>query len=147
MPEKAPAEKKALTADWFFRGALARIGDTFDRLTGRRWQPSSSLATSELVNRVKDLLDKEAIEVEGKGKVAPHNIELKMQWDKFSTDAEESVAVLETELLAAAADHINDSLYYTYAPLTLTVRTDYFTEGVKLFASFDSLVRDNETAE
>jgi pSer/pThr/pTyr-binding forkhead associated (FHA) protein len=83
-------------------------------------------------------LDSEVKQVEGKGPVVPHNIKLKMQWDKFSTDADESLARLETELLAAAADHINDKLYYTYAPLTLKVTRDYFIEGVKLNVGFDN---------
>ena len=129
------------------RGALTRIGDTFDRLTGRRWIPSSSLATSELVERMKKLLDTEAKEVPGKGLVVPHNIKLKMQWDKFSTDADDALARLERELLTAAIDHINDSLYYTYAPIRVEVKPDYFTQGVKLFASFEKFSGDESDAE
>jgi hypothetical protein len=137
MPEKTPALKKGFSADWFMRGALRKIGDTIDRFTGRRWTPSSSLATSELIERLKRLLDAEAKQVPGKGTVVPHNIKLKMQWDKFSDDASDALDKLETELLAAAADHINDSLYYTYAPLRVKVTPDYFIEGVKLHAGFD----------
>lgn len=129
------------------QGALTRIGDAFDRLTGRRWTPSSSLATSELIERLKKLLDSEAIEVAGKGTVVPHNIKLKMQWDKFSTDAEETTSKLEDELLIAAADHINDRLYYTYAPLNVEVRPDYFTEGVKLFVSYAKFGDEDHEAE
>src|SRR5580765_7671021 len=121
MTDKAPVSKKGFTAEWLMRGALTKIGDTIDRLTGRRWIPSSSLATSELVARIKKLLDEEAKEVPGKGIVVPHNSKLKMQWDKFSTDADDALEKLEYELLAAAADHINDSLYYTYAPLRIEV--------------------------
>ncbi len=136
-----------MSADWFLRGALTKIGDTFDRFMGRRWVPSSSLATSELIERTKRLLDSEAKEVPGKGLVVPHNIKLKMQWDKFSTDSEDTLAKLEQELLVAAADHINDSLYYTYAPLSIEVKTDYFTEGVKLFVSFDKFSDDEPEVE
>ena len=39
-----------------------------------------------------------------------------MQWDKFSTDAEDAIKKLEHELLTAAIDHINDNRYHTYAP-------------------------------
>src|SRR5437879_4046409 len=112
MVDKTPVSKKGFSADWLMRGALTKIGDTVDRLTGRRWIPSSSLATSELIERMKKLLDAEAKDVPGKGTVVPHNIKLKMQWDKFSTDADDALAKLEYELLIAAADHINDSLYY-----------------------------------
>ena len=147
MTEKKPASKQGFSADWFLRGALTKIGDTFDKLTGRRWIPSSSLATSELIESMKKLLDAEAKEVPGKGVVVPHNIKLKMQWDKFSTDGEKSLAKLETELLSAAADHINDSLYYTFAPLRLEVKPDYFTEGVKLFVSFEKFDDDEREGE
>ncbi len=137
MTEKKSDSKKPISADWFLQGALTRIGDTFDRLTGRNWVPSSSLATSELIWQMKKLLDAEAKEIPGKGVVVPHNIKLKMQWDRFSDDDSDSLAKLENELLTAAADHINDSLYYTYAPLKLEVKPDYFTDGVKLFVSFE----------
>ena len=147
MPEKTPLPKKKLTADWLVGGILTKIGDTVDRFTGRRWVPSSSLAASELIDRIKKLLDAEAKEIPGKGIVVPHNIKLKMQWDKFSDDAEDAIAKLETELLTAAADHINDSLYYTYAPLTLQVKADYFTEGVILFAGFDKFDDDDREVE
>lgn len=147
MTEKTPDADKGFSADWFLRGALTRIGDTFDRLTGRKWIPSSSLATSELINRIKSMLDKEARRVAGKGTVVPHNIRLKMQWDKFSTDSDDSLQNLERELLAAAADHINDSLYYTQAPLNVEVKSDYFTEGVKLFVSFDTESNDESEVE
>lgn len=137
MTNNKPVEKKGFSADWFMRGALTKIGDTIDRFTGRRWTPSSSLATSELIERLKRLLDAEVKEVPGKGLVVPHNIKLKMQWDKFSTDSEDALSRLETELLTAAADHINDKLYHTEQPLTVKVTPDYFIEGVKLNAGFD----------
>lgn len=146
MIEKKQAAKPKLSADWLMRGALARLGDTVDEFTGRQWTPSSSLATSELIERLKKLLNTEAKDVPGKGRVFPHNIKLKMQWDKFSADAEESLAKLETELLAAAADHINDRLAYTFEPLKLEVKQDYFTEGVRLFVSFDDFSKDEGEA-
>jgi len=147
MVEKTTGSKDGFTADWLMRGALARIGDAFDRFTGRRWTPSSSLATSELISRVKQLLDSEAKHVPGKGTVVPHNIKLKIQWDKFADDNDESLARLETELLTAAADHINDSLYYTFSPLKVAVTADYFTEGVKLTVSFDNFGAEDGEAD
>jgi len=139
--------KKSISADWLVRGILTRLGDTFDRLTGRNWQPSSGLATSELIERLKQLLDSEAQTVGDRRKFVPHNIKLKMQWDKFSTDSETALGKLENELLIAVIDHINDKRYYTYAPLKLAIKTDYFTEGVKLSASFDKLGEDKDERE
>jgi pSer/pThr/pTyr-binding forkhead associated (FHA) protein len=137
MPDNPQPPKKSITPDWLVQGALTKIGDTFDRLTGRRWRPSSSLATSGLVERMKSLLDAEAKTDEEGRKFVPHNITLKMQWDKFSTDSEDGLRKLENELLTAAVDHISDQRYYTHAPLNLQVKPDYFTQGVKLFVSFD----------
>lgn len=144
---KTPAGKKSFSVDWLVRGTLTRLGDIFDRLTGRSWKPSSSLATSELIERLKKLLDSEVKYADKKGKFVPHNIKLKMQWDKFSTDAEESLKKLEYELLTAVIDHINDNRYHTYAPLQLEIKPDYFTQGVKLHAGFDKFAEEQNDAE
>lgn len=147
MSDPKPLQKKNFSPDWLVRGVLTRLGDTFDRLTGRGWKPSSSLATSELIERLKKLLDSEMRDVPGEGRFVPHNIKLKMQWDKFSTDSGEAITKLENELLTAAVDHINDSLYHTYAPLKLEIKPDYFTEGVKLLASFETFAEEDHEAE
>lgn len=143
--KKSPEIKKTFSIDWLISGVLTKVGEIFDRFTGRKWQPSSSLATSELIVRLKKLLDTEVRDLEGKGRFVPHNIKLKMQWNKFSTDAEASIKKLEEELLVAAIDHINDNRYHTYKPLNIEIKPDYFTEGVKFIASFGDL--DNEEAE
>lgn len=127
------------------KGVLTKIGETFDRLTGRNWKPSSSLATSELIERIKLLLDAEVRDSGKDGKFVPHNIKLKMQWDKFSTDSDKAIDLLKNELHIAAIDHINDRRYYTYAPINIEIKPDYFTEGVKLLASFDKF--DEEERE
>ena len=144
MAENNGKEKSGFKLDWLVLGVLTKTGDTLDRLTGRGWKPSSSLATSELIERLKALLDSEAKD-EGNGRVyVPHNIKLKMQWDKFSTDSEKSLKALETEILAAAVDHINDRRYYTHAPLKLEIKPDYFTSGVVLLVSFEKSPDDEK---
>ena len=147
MPETPQTTKKSITADWLVQGVLTKVGDMFDRLTGRGWKPSSSLATSELIERLKQLLNAEVRENGDKRKFVPHNIKLKMQWDKFSTDAGDRLQALEQELLTAAVDHINDKLYYTYAPLSIEVKPDYFTSGVKLFVSYEKFSAEEHEAE
>ncbi len=136
MEEKKESQKKNFSFDWLIGGVLTKLGDTFDRLTGRGWNPSSSLATSKLVEKLKFLLDSEVRDIGIDGKFVPHQIKLKIQWDKFSTDSEQDLEKLEHELHAAAIDHINDKLYHTYAPLNIEIKTDYFTEGVKMLSSF-----------
>jgi len=145
--KNTPSNKNSFSIDWLLRGTLTRLGDIFDRFTGRSWKPSSSLATSELVERLKKLLDSEIKDLDNKGKFVPHNLKLKMQWDKFSTDAEDALKKLENESLTAVIDHINDNRYHTYAPLKLEVKPDYFIEGVKLFASFDEFAEDEAIGE
>lgn len=145
QPESTNTAKKSFSPDWFVRGILSRLGEAFDQFTGRSWKPSSNLATSQLIEKLKALLDSEARDLGGNAKVVPHHIKLKMQWDKFSTDAEQSLKKLEIELLTAAIDHINDLRYHTYAPLQLEIKPDYFTEGVKLSASFDEFAEERES--
>ena len=147
MSKETTSTKKSFSPDWLVRGVLTKLGDLFDNLTGRKWTPSSSLATSELIERLKKLLDAEARDLGEKGKFVPHNLKLKMQWDKFSTDSETALKKLENELLVAAIDHINDNRYQTHAPIKLQVKPDYFTEGVKLQASFDEFVKDEREVE
>ena len=145
MEENGTKEnKKSFSIDWLISGVLTKIGDMFDRLTGRGYKPSSSLATSELIERLKYLLDSEVKNFDEKGSFVPHNLKLKMQWDKFSTDSEEAIKALENELKIATIDHINDKRYHTYAPINIEIKPDYFTEGVKILASFDKFDDENK---
>lgn len=135
---------KANGVEWLVRGVLTKLGESFDQFTGRNWKPSSNLATSEIIERLKILLDAEAKDLGAKGTFVPHNIKLLMQWDKFSTDSEAALKKLEYELLTAAVDHINDNRYHTYAPLELEIKQDYFTDGVKLSASYEKFADGDE---
>ncbi len=147
MEDKSDISKNNLSAEWFLRGVLTRLGDQLDRLTRRKEITPSSLATSRLIERLQRLLDSEVTEVPGKGMVVPHIIRLKIQWDKFSTGENDTLERLQKELLAAAVDHINNSLYYTLQPLDLKVSPDYFTEGIKLLVSFDEFPESVEEKE
>lgn len=129
--------KKSFSVDWLARGVLTKIGEIADTFTGRSPSKTSSLATSEIVERLKKLLDSEVEDLGEKGKFVPHNIKLKMAWDKFSTDSPEVLQAVENELIIAAIDHINDNRYHLHAPLKVQVKADYFTEGVQLISSFD----------
>ncbi len=145
MTKQEPGQaKKTLSADWLVQGVLTKLGDTFDRITGRSWNPSSNLATSKLIEKLKVLLDSEIKDFGKAGRFVPHIITLKMQWDKFSTDSEKDLIKLEHELHAAAIDHINDRRYHTHAPLEIEIKTDYFTEGVRLLGGFGKFAEDEE---
>ncbi len=144
--EKEVKNGNKISPDWLVRGVLTKLGEMFDRFTGRSWNPSSSLATSELIEKLKVLLDSEVRNLGKEGRFVPHDIRLMIQWDKFSTDSDSDLKKLEHELHAAAIDHINDRLYHTYAPLKIEIRSDYFTEGVRLLGSFGNL-SENEDEE
>jgi hypothetical protein len=145
MSEQTP-NKKSITPDWLVRGVLTKFGDVVDSFTGRGSSNKSKLATSGLIDKLKALLDSEVKE-DRNGKFVPHKIKLKMQWDKFSTDEDDSLKKLEYEIHAAAIDHINDNRYHTYAPIKVEVKPDYFTEGVHLIAGFDKYVSEEEQPE
>lgn len=146
MTESVEAKSKGFSIDWLVKGTLTKVGDIFDRLTGRGWKPTSSLATSGLIDRMKRLMDTEARADEHGRRYVPHNVQLKMQWDKFSTDSQESLRTLENEFLIAAVDHINDRHYYTYSPISIEIKPDYFTSGVVLSVSFDKFETDDNEA-
>jgi hypothetical protein len=141
MSEKKQ-NKKSFSVDWLARGVLTKIGEIADTFTGRSPSKTSSLATSEIVERLKLLLDSEVEDLGVKGKFVPHRIKLKMAWDKFSTDSPEVLQAVENELIIAAIDHINDNRYHLYAPLKVEVKADYFTEGIQIVSSFDKFSKD-----
>lgn len=146
MSEIKSKTEKNYSPEWIVRGVLTKLGDTFDRLTGRNWKPSSSLATSELIERLKKILDSEVQDLGKDTKYVPHNLKIKMQWDKFSSDSEKALKMLETEILTATVDHINDNLYRTFAPLILEIKPDYFTSGVQILTSFDKFLEEDREA-
>lgn len=65
----------------------------------------------------------------------------------MQTQTPGSLETLRDELLIAAVDHINDSLYYTFAPVSLEIRPDYFTDGVKLNVSFDMFADEDDVEQ
>ena len=120
------------------KGTLTKLGRILDFLTGRTWQPSSTLATSVVIEKIKKLMEAE-IKKEANGKFVPHKIWLKAQWNMFDLETEEKVEMLKNEILTAIVDYINDNRYYTYAPLNLEIKSDYFVEGVVLRVGFDEI--------
>ena len=137
--------KQGFSADWLIGGLLGKFGEILDRITGRGWNPSSSLAASRLTEKLKFLLDEES-KIHNGGRFVPHEITLKIQWNKFSSDSEDEIVKLEHELHAAAIDHINDKLYHTFAPIKIDVKTDYFTEGVRMVGTFGEFGEEEEEA-
>lgn len=139
---KNSGRRSGTSLDWLIGGVLSKVGDTFDRITGRNWNPSSNLATSKLQEKLKALLDSEVRDLGKEGRFVPHVFKLKIQWNKFSTDSDVDLEKLEHELHAAIIDHINDRLYHTYAAISISVEKDYFVDGVQFIAGFGEFAED-----
>jgi hypothetical protein len=63
-------------------------------------------------------------------------LKLKLEWGTHSETPPEVTARLETEILAAAIDHINDNRYRTMAPVKIETEVDIFTSGMTVDPTF-----------
>jgi len=124
------------SVDGSVRGFLTRLGDSLDAFTGRSWKPAGGLTTSHLAEQLKVLVDSRVRDLGRLGKLAPNSLRIKIDWQRFSADSDSFITKLEEDLLVAVVDHYNDRRYHTLAPLALKIKTDYFTDGVTLSATF-----------
>jgi hypothetical protein len=81
-------------------------------------------------------IDGRVREEKGKGRIAPHHLKLKVEWGTHSETPPEVTKRLETEVLAAAIDHINDNRYRTLAPVDIETEVDIFTRGILVEPNF-----------
>ena len=118
------------------RRVLEGVGDVVDRKLGRTIDPKSGLTTDQLIQRMNRLIDERVRDEEGRGRVAPHHLKLKVEWGTHSGAPTEVIKQLEAEVLAAAIDHINDNRYRTMAPVTIESDVDIFTKGISVDPTF-----------
>src|SRR4029077_700707 len=78
----------------------------------------------------------ERVRTEKQGRMAPHHLKVKMEWGTHSETPPEVTSRLETEILAAAIDHINDNRYRTMAPVKIETEVDIFTSGISVDPTF-----------
>lgn len=133
-PQDKKRREEALP-ERLLRRVLESMGDVVDRKFGRTVEPRSGLTTSKLVERMKRLID-ERVRDEGKTKIAPHHLVLKVEWGTHSEAPPEILYDLKNEILAAAIDHINDHRYRTLAPVTVDAEVDIFTSGISVDPNF-----------
>lgn len=126
------------------RRVLEGMGDVVDRRFGRTIDPRSGVTTSKLIERMKKLID-ERVRHEGeRGRIAPHHLQLKVEWGTHSEAPPEILHDLKNEVLAAAIDHINDHRYRTLGPVTVEAEVDIFTTGISVdptFGEFEAELR------
>ncbi|MEK6335034.1 MAG: FHA domain-containing protein [Acidobacteriota bacterium] len=129
------------------RRMLEGVGDVVDRKLGRTVDPRSGLSSDQLITRMNKLIDERVREEKGKGRIAPHFLKLKVEWGTHSETPEEVTQRLETEILAAAIDHINDNRYRTLARVQIETEVDIFTSGMSVdptFGEFEEELRQKD---
>jgi FHA domain len=132
------------------RRVLEGMGDVVDRKFGRTVEPKAGLTTSQLVNRMKRLIDERARDEGRKGRIAPHHLKLKVEWGTHSEAPPEILKELEHELVASAIDHINDHRYRTLAPVKVETEVDIFTTGISVdptFGEFEEELKREDAAK
>ena len=132
------------------RRVLESMGDVVDRKFGRTVAPKGGLTTSQLIERMKKLIDERVRDEGRKGRIAPHHLKLKVEWGTHSEAPPEIIKDLEHEILAAAIDHVNDHRYRTMAPMNVDTEVDIFTTGISVdptFGEFEEELRQADEAK
>ena len=114
------------------RRVLEGVGDVVDRKLGRTVDPKTGLTTDQLIARMNRMIDERVRDEKGQGRIAPHHLKLKIEWGTHSETPPDLTRRLETEVLAAAIDHINDNRYRTLAPVKIETDVDIFTKGISV---------------
>jgi hypothetical protein len=137
--EQNPTPKRrrdTILPERLMRRVLEGVGDVVDRKLGRTVDPRSDLTTDQLIARMNRMIDERVRDEKGHGRIAPHHLKLKIEWGTHSETPPEVTRRLETEVLAAAIDHINDSRYRTMAPVEIETDVDIFTKGISVDPTF-----------
>jgi hypothetical protein len=146
---KQPPKRKrdTILPERLMRRVLEGVGDVVDRKLGRTIDPKTGLTTDQLIQRMNRMIDERVRNEKGQGRIAPHHLKLKMEWGTHSETPEEVTRRLETEILAAAIDHINDNRYRTLAPVKIETDVDIFTKGISVdptFGEFEAELRQQD---
>lgn len=139
IPKK---DRKEALPERLLRRVLEGMGDVVDRKFGRTVETKSGLTTSQLIERMKRLIDERVRDEGRKGRIAPHHLKLKVEWGTHSEAPPEILKELEHEVLAEAIDHINDHRYRTLAPVKVETEVDIFTTGVSVDPTFGEFEED-----
>jgi len=146
---KPPTKKTREEAlpERLLRRVLESMGDVVDRKFGRTVEPKHGLTTSQLIERMKKLIDERVRDEGRKGRIAPHHLKLKVEWGTHSEAPPEIIIDLEHEVLAAAIDHINDHRYRTLARPKVETEVDIFTTGISVDATFGEFEEELKAAD
>lgn len=136
--QNPPPKRKrdTILPERLMRRVLEGVGDVVDRKLGRTVDPKTGLTTDQLIQRMNRMIDERVRDEKGQGRIAPHHLSLKVEWGTHSETPPEVTRRLETEILAAAIDHINDNRYRTLAPVKIETDVDIFTIGISVDPTF-----------
>src|SRR3989442_2095248 len=136
--EQNPPKPKrdTILPERLMRRVLEGVGDVVDRKLGRTVDSASGLTTDQIILRMNHMIDSRVRDEKGRGRIAPHHLKLKMEWGTHSETPAEVTRRLETEILAAAIDHINDNRYRTMAPVKIESEVYIFTTGMSVDPTF-----------
>lgn len=146
-PKSPKKKREEALPERLLRRVLENVGDVVDRKFGRTIDPKSGLSTSQLIDRMKKLIDERARDEGRKGHIAPHHLKLKIEWGTHSEAPPEIIKDLEHEVLAAAIDHINDHRYRTLAPAKIETEVDIFTTGISVDPTFGEFEEELRAAD
>src|SRR6266550_1221141 len=148
-PEVKKKREEALP-ERLLRRVFESMGEAVDRKFGRTIEPKSGLTTSQLIERMKRLIDERVRDEGRKGRIAPHHLKLKVEWGTHSQAPPEIIKELEHEVLAAAIDYVNDHRYRTMGTMAIETEVDIFTTGISVdptFGEFEAELREADEAK
>jgi hypothetical protein len=128
--KEPPKKRDEALVERLMHRVLEGFGSVLDRKLGRETDVPSGFTTTKLIDRMKRLIDERARDHEKRGRIAPHQLNLKVEWGTHSEAPTEFIKELEHEVLAAAIDYINDQRLRTLAPVKVETTVDIFTTGI-----------------
>ena len=135
--QDSPKRKRnTVLPERLMRRVLDGVGEVVDRGLGRGADPKTGVTSDQLIQRMNRMIDQRVRDEKGRGRIAPHHLKLKVEWGTHSETPPEVTRRLETEILAAAIDHINDNRYRTLAALKIETEVDIFTRGISVEPTF-----------
>jgi len=142
-PNETPKRRRdTVLPERVMRRVLEGVGEVVDRRLGRTPGAPGGLTTDQIIVKMNRNIDGKVRDEKGKGRIAPHHLKLKIEWGTHSETPAEVTKRLETELLAAAIDHINDNRYRTLAPVEIETEVDIFTKGITVEPSYGEFEED-----
>ena len=139
--------RDTIVPERLMRRVLEGVGDAVDRKLGRTPDTETGITTDVLIRRMNAMIDERVRDDKRRGRIAPHDLKLKIEWGKHSETPPEVTRRLAQEVLAAAIDHINDSRYRTLAPVKIETDVDIFTKGIAVdptFGEFEDQLRQED---